>query len=69
MAYVAALANSIGLGVSIDYSLMFVSRFREELALGSSRRKLLQGPWSPPVARSLSLVWGSKMTSRNKAVR
>lgn len=35
--YAFNIVTLVGLGVSIDYSLMFVSRFREELALGSSR--------------------------------
>jgi putative drug exporter of the RND superfamily len=35
--YAFNIVTLVGLGVSIDYSLMFVSRFREELAAGSSR--------------------------------
>jgi uncharacterized membrane protein YdfJ with MMPL/SSD domain len=35
--YAFNIVTLVGLGVSIDYSLMFVSRFREELATGSSR--------------------------------
>jgi RND superfamily putative drug exporter len=35
--YAFNIVTLVGLGVSIDYSLMFVSRFREELAAGASR--------------------------------
>ncbi len=35
--YAFNIVTLVGLGVSIDYSLMFVSRFREELAAGVSR--------------------------------
>ena len=35
--YAFNIVTLVGLGVSIDYSLMFVSRFREELARGASR--------------------------------
>ncbi len=35
--YAFNIVTLVGLGVSIDYSLMFVSRFREEVAAGSSR--------------------------------
>jgi RND superfamily putative drug exporter len=35
--YAFNIVTLVGLGVSIDYSLMFVSRFREELAAGKSR--------------------------------
>jgi RND superfamily putative drug exporter len=35
--YAFNIVTLVGLGVSIDYSLMFVSRFREELAAGFSR--------------------------------
>jgi uncharacterized membrane protein YdfJ with MMPL/SSD domain len=35
--YAFNIVTLIGLGVSIDYSLMFVSRFREELAKGATR--------------------------------
>ena len=35
--YAFNIVTLVGLGVSIDYSLMFVSRFREELGAGSSR--------------------------------
>jgi uncharacterized membrane protein YdfJ with MMPL/SSD domain len=35
--YAFNIVTLVGLGVSIDYSLMFVSRFREELTAGSSR--------------------------------
>jgi uncharacterized membrane protein YdfJ with MMPL/SSD domain len=37
--YAFNIVTLVGLGVSIDYSLMFVSRFREELAAGSSREE------------------------------
>ena len=37
--YAFNIVTLIGLGVSIDYSLMFVSRFREELAGGASREE------------------------------
>jgi RND superfamily putative drug exporter len=37
--YALNIVTLVGLGVSIDYSLMFVSRFREELAAGSSREE------------------------------
>jgi RND superfamily putative drug exporter len=39
--YAFNIVTLIGLGVSIDYSLMLVSRFREELAAGSSREDAL----------------------------
>ncbi|HSS93911.1 MAG TPA: MMPL family transporter [Candidatus Dormibacteraeota bacterium] len=35
--YAFNIVTLVGLGVSIDYSLMFVSRFREELVAGKSR--------------------------------
>src|SRR4029077_12124408 len=35
--YAFNIVTLVGLGVSIDYSLMFVSRFRDELAAGASR--------------------------------
>src|SRR6202140_2329113 len=39
--YAFNIVTLIGLGVSIDYSLMFVSRFREELQSGASREAAL----------------------------
>lgn len=39
--YAFNIVTLIGLGVSIDYSLMFVSRFREELQGGASREAAL----------------------------
>jgi putative drug exporter of the RND superfamily len=39
--YAFNIVTLIGLGVSIDYSLMFVSRFREELQAGASREAAL----------------------------
>jgi len=39
--YAFNIVTLIGLGVSIDYSLMFVSRFREELQGGASRETAL----------------------------
>jgi RND superfamily putative drug exporter len=39
--YAFNIVTLIGLGVSIDYSLMFVSRFREELQAGASRDRAL----------------------------
>jgi RND superfamily putative drug exporter len=39
--YAFNIVTLIGLGVSIDYSLMLVSRFREELASGASRENAL----------------------------
>jgi uncharacterized membrane protein YdfJ with MMPL/SSD domain len=35
--YAFNIVTLVGLGVSIDYSLMFVSRFREEIGAGASR--------------------------------
>ncbi len=37
--YAFNIVTLVGLGVSIDYSLMFVSRFREELAAGAATEK------------------------------
>jgi len=37
--YAFNIVTLIGLGVSIDYSLMFVSRYREELQAGASREQ------------------------------
>jgi RND superfamily putative drug exporter len=37
--YAFNIVTLVGLGVSIDYSLMFVSRFREEIASGASREE------------------------------
>ena len=36
--YVINIATMLGLALSIDYSLFMVSRFREELARGRTRR-------------------------------
>ena len=36
--FVLSIATMIGLGVGIDYSLLIVTRFREEMSRGSSRR-------------------------------
>lgn len=37
--YAFNIVTLVGLGVSIDYSLLFVSRFREELAAGATREQ------------------------------
>ena len=37
--FVLNMTTMIGLGVGIDYSLLVVTRFREELARGTRRRQ------------------------------
>ncbi len=44
----------IGLGVSIDYSLLVVSRWREERAHGHAGDEAVQWRWRPPAVRSSS---------------
>ena len=44
----------IGLGVAIDYSLLVVSRWREERASGASNEDAVASRWSTRGARSCS---------------
>jgi RND superfamily putative drug exporter len=39
--YAINIVTLVGLGVSIDYSLFIVNRFREELAAGGSRAQAI----------------------------
>ena len=49
------LVALVGLGVAIDYSLLVVSRWREERAHGHERRRGgRSGRWRPPAAPSCS---------------
>jgi putative drug exporter of the RND superfamily len=54
-AYSVNVITMLGLGLAVDYSLLVVSRFREERAADSSSRWRSSGPWPRPAARSPSL--------------
>ena len=54
VSYVTNLVELIGLGLAIDYSLLVVYRFREELARGDRSRTPSSGRWRPRAARSSS---------------
>ena len=50
--YVTNLVFLIGLGIAIDYSLLIVYRFREELGAGlECRSRRSSGRCRPPAAR------------------
>jgi RND superfamily putative drug exporter len=50
-AIVEFLAALVGLGVAIDYSLLIVTRWREERAAASPTRTRSPRRWRPPGAR------------------
>ena len=45
------LISLVGLGVAIDYSLLVVTRWREEQAAGSGARKRSSARWRPLATR------------------
>jgi RND superfamily putative drug exporter len=47
-AYSVNVVTMLGLGLAVDYSLLVISRFREERAAGWSFRTRSNGPWPPP---------------------
>ena len=49
------LTTALGLGLGIDYALLMVSRFREELAAVSRLIRRWRAPSPPQAARSRSL--------------
>jgi RND superfamily putative drug exporter len=51
---VLTLTVMLGLALSIDYSLVSVQRFREELATAAPRSTRSPSPAAPPTARSCS---------------
>ena len=68
--YVTNLVELIGLGLAIDYSLLVVHRFREEL--GAARvvgRRGRRGRWRPPAAPSSSPGSPSAIGPRAAALR
>jgi len=44
---------AMGMALSEDYTLLVISRFRDELAAGALLTRLWCAPWSPPAARCL----------------
>jgi RND superfamily putative drug exporter len=52
-AYSVNVVTMLGLGLAVDYSLLVISRFREERAGWSCRRRS-SAPWPRPAARSPS---------------
>ena len=62
--YVTNLVQLIGLGIAVDYWLLIVYRFREELALTGTRTRRSCARWRPPAARSSSPASRSRSGSR-----
>jgi len=50
------LVGLIGLGVAIDYSLLLITRWREELAHGSDNETAIRRAMDTPGARSCSVA-------------
>lgn len=48
------LSTALGLALAIDYTLLIISRYRDELAEGSSREEALVRTWRLPAARCCS---------------
>ena len=53
-AYSVNVITMLGLGLAVDYSLLVISRFREERAAAWSCPGRSSGPWPRPGARSPS---------------
>ena len=52
--YALNLAIGLSLGLAIDYSLLIISRYREELAARGPGRDALAPPCGPPAAACCS---------------
>ena len=53
-AFALTVCSMMGLALGVDYALLMVSRFREELAAGPSRPRRRAAPGAPPGARRSS---------------
>ena len=64
--YLQNLVMLIGLGIAVDYSLLIVYRYREELCAGPRRgRKRWSAPWRRLGERSCSAARRSRSGSRS----
>ena len=64
--YVTNLVQLIGLGIAVDYSLLIVYRFREELARGGSTRTTAVVRTMETAGRAVDLLRASRSRSGSR---